>query len=282
MNAVYEIDFPPNLELYNKLLITVLWTTSLCSTLFIVNMTFDRFYSIIRPHKAASFNTVKRAKITIVCIVIFSIIFNIPHFFITTHEGRQSVPFGYGMEYIQGQMYYWVSLFINFAVPFVLLLVMNSVIIHTLRKRSALSLKYESRMKDVSQDQNQDHNEGQKSKSSERQIFAILLLVTFGFLILTTPAYAFFLYVKFVNYGKSAEKFAEFYLFYNFAHKSYYTNYGSNFFFYVISGKKFRTDLLNLFAKARNKKADNSVDGSSRSSNVELEHGESRIYAITT
>ena len=33
-------------------------------------MTFERFYSIIRPHKAASFNTVKRTKITILIIVI--------------------------------------------------------------------------------------------------------------------------------------------------------------------------------------------------------------------
>ena len=31
-----------------------LWAASLCSTLFILSMTFDRFYSIIQPHKAAS------------------------------------------------------------------------------------------------------------------------------------------------------------------------------------------------------------------------------------
>ena len=34
------------------------------------------------------------------------------------------------------QFYYWLSFTINFVVPFVSLLVMNSVIINTLRKRS--------------------------------------------------------------------------------------------------------------------------------------------------
>ena len=39
--------------------------SNLCSTLFLLSMTFERFYSIIQPHKAVLLNTVKRAKITI-------------------------------------------------------------------------------------------------------------------------------------------------------------------------------------------------------------------------
>ena len=136
MNVVYEINFPPNLKWFNKLLI--LSMADLCSSLLLVNMTFEHFYSKIRPHKAVSFNMVNRAKITIVCIILFTVLFNIPHLFTTTHEGRQSVPFGTGMEYIQGQLFYWAYMFFNFVVPFILLLIMNSVVIHTLRKRSSL------------------------------------------------------------------------------------------------------------------------------------------------
>ena len=47
--------------------------------LLLISMTFERFFSIMLPHKAASFNTVKRAKITIIGIVVGSIIFNVPH-----------------------------------------------------------------------------------------------------------------------------------------------------------------------------------------------------------
>ena len=214
-------------------------------------MTFERFYSIIKPHKAASFNTVKRAKIIIICIIVFSIVYNSPHLFISSEEGKQCVPYGAAMDKPYGQFYYWLSFMVHFAVPFVLLLIMNSFIIHTLRTRSVFNLKA---IPDGSSGvQNQGQGLGTKMKSSEKQIFIILLLVTFAFLILTTPSYVLFLYVMFYDYQQSAYSFAGFFLFHNVGQKTYYTNYGINFFLYVISGQKFRTDLVNLFKICKNK-----------------------------
>ena len=234
---------PPNQFWYCTLSITILWMSSLCSTYFILSMTFERFYSIIRPHKAASFNTVKRAKITISCIIIFCVLYNIPHLFITAQEGLQCIPFGNAIESLFGQIYYWLSLVINFAIPFVLLLIMNSFIIHRIRNRSFQS-------QDRSQGQ-QVQGQGQlaKIKSSEMQIYVILLLVTFVFLIMMTPSYVLFVYVMFVDYEASPGIYAGYILFHSVAQKTYYTNYGINFFLYVISGKKFRTDLARLFCK---------------------------------
>ena len=108
---------------------------------------------------------------------------------------------------------------------------MNCFIIYTLRHRT---------VKNVHQGQ------GQKVKSSESQIYVILLLVTFAFLILTTPAYIVFLYIMFVDFNRSPNDFAGFYLFYNVAQKAHFTNHGINFFLYVISGGKFRADLVKL------------------------------------
>ena len=73
--------------------ITINRPSNMCSALFILAMTFDRFHSIIRPHKAASFNKVKRAKITILCIVLFSMTYNCPHTFINADQGGQCVPY---------------------------------------------------------------------------------------------------------------------------------------------------------------------------------------------
>ena len=244
LNSIHNIDIPPNQFWYCTLSITIAWMSSLCSTLFILNMTFERFYSIIRPHKAASFNTVTRAKMKITGIIVISILFNIPHLYITAQEGRACIPYGNAIHTIIGQFYYWVSLVINFAFPFVLLLIMNSFIIHTIRQRSVLGLSRSS-----SQGQGQNH--GNKIKNSEMQMFVILLLVTFGFLILMTPSYVLFVYVMFVDYEKSAQAFAGFTLFYSVGQKTYYTNYAINFFLYVISGKKFRTDLLKLFGASK-------------------------------
>ena len=206
-------------------------------------MTFERFYSIIRPHKAASFNTVKRAKVTIMCIIIFGISYNIPHIFLSSSVSRQCVPYGKAMKYVYGQIYYWFSFTISFALPFVLLLSMNCVIIHTLRKRSSVIEKVNRN----GQSQPQGEGQAPRMQSAERQIYITLLLVTFGFLILLTPAYVFYLYQMFYDYDKSPRAFAVFYLYNSISQKAIYTNNGINFFLYVISGQKFRSDLASIF-----------------------------------
>ena len=208
---------PPDQATYCTVIATVFWTTSLCSTLFILSMTFERFYSIIRPHKAASFNTVKRAKIIILCSVIFSVTYNLPHIFITTYEGNRCVPFRKAMQTVIGRFYYWFSSVISFIFRFMLLLIMNSFIIHTIRQRSKFIGQY-------SGNKDQGHDQGQigKIKTSEMQIFVILLLVTFGYLVLTTPAYALSFYINIADFT-SSPKLMQDTLFFTLLHRSYFT-----------------------------------------------------------
>ena len=207
----------------------------------------------------------KGLKITVLCIVVFSIVFNVPHLFTTAVDGHKDVPFGNGIETVQGQMYYWISFIVNFALPFVLLLTMNSVIIHTLRRRSIM------KMTDIDvrgQGQSQGQREGQtlKLKRTDVQIFATLLLVTFSFLILTTPAYILVLYVFLVDYNESPESFAGFSSFQrhwslvafsqNCAHLTSFSM--------LYRDKKFRTDLRRLFKRKRCNLTDSSVTTSTR------------------
>ena len=173
------------------------------------------------------------------CILTMSILFNIPHLYITRENGMSCIPFGKAINTGVGQFYYWVSFIVNFALPFILLLTMNCFIIHTIRQRSRHSLS-----RSVTQGQGQGH--GDKIKISEMHIFVILLLVTFGFLILVTPSYILFVYVMFIDYTKSSQSFAGFTFFYSLSQKAYYLNYSINFYLYVISGKKFRVDLAAL------------------------------------
>ena len=116
--------------------VTVSSFSNLCSTLFLLSMTFERFYSIIRPHKAVLLNTIKRAKITIAGILLFCIPFNVPHLFTTVQRGRNCNPIGKAVEYPYLQIYSWLTSVLNFFLPFSLLLTMNSVIIHTLRQQA--------------------------------------------------------------------------------------------------------------------------------------------------
>ena len=240
-----NVPMPPNQFCFCILATPTFFVTTMCSTFSILSMTFDRFYSIIRPHKSASFNTIKRAKVTIASIVALSIVYNFPHFFLASPHQTQCVPYAKAGG-ILGQLYYWLSFVIQFGLPFVSLLIMNSVIIHTIRK------SFNIKGKKTGNEEGQGQGEGQ-SKSSEMQIYVTLLLVTFSFLILTTPAYAYFLYVNFFDYTKTVYRYAGFYLLGHASQKALHTNYAVNFFLYVISGQKFRGDLVKLF-KCNNRK----------------------------
>ena len=247
LSNVHHVDFPPNFYWFCTAGNFVLFAAFSCSTLLILSMTFDRFFSIIRPHKAASFNTVKRAKMTISCIILFSILYNIPHLFISSIQGIQCLPYGDAMGKMYGELYYWLSFIINFALAFVLLLTMNSVIIYKLRTRMEFVVKESSAGEKGGQGQGDREGQSSKLKSSEKQVFVILLLVTFMFLVLTTPGYLLFLLTMVKDFTTSSRAYAGFYLYYNVAQKLHYTNHGINFFLYVISGQKFRNDLLKLF-----------------------------------
>ena len=88
-------------------------------------------------------------------------------------------------------------------------------------------------------------------KGSDKQIVIILLLVTFSYLALTTPGYVMLLLTMYVDFQTSPKAFADFFLLYNVSQKLYYTNNGINFLLYVISGQKFRQDLIGLFVKRK-------------------------------
>ena len=222
-----------------------------CSTYLLIAMTFERFYSIIRPHKAALFNTMKRAKITIAITYSFSFSYNIPYLFIADNDGRICIQNKIASVNVYGELYYWFSEVISFILPFISLLTMNSFIIHTLRQRSKLKMS-------EAQDQSQKMGQNIKNKSSDRQIFTMLLLVTFGYLILNIPVKSLIFYLNFYS-GHTAYYYAGLHLFYQIGEKTFYTNHGINFFLYVMSGQKFRTDLKNLFICSKNSKSERTI-----------------------
>ena len=189
---IKEIDMPPDQYSFCAIQSAIAFTASLSSVFLVLGMTFERFYSIIRPHKAASFNTVKRARIIISCMIIFSILYSTPHFFTTTVFGGNCLTYSNPSLAVFGKYYFWLSVTIIFVIPFTSLLSMNSVIIYALHKRSTLKLGSNS------QTQNPTKNENVKAKQNEKQIYIMLLLVTFTFLALNSPVNVMILYVQFV------------------------------------------------------------------------------------
>ena len=159
---------------------------------------------------------------------------------------------------MSGQFYYWLTFVLNFVIPFVSLVIMNTVIIKTLYRRSKSNLTETIKIR--KEDQNENSAQGEKGqgqtnqmKTVERQIYTILRLVTFSFLILSTPSYAMMLYSNSVDHFQSPYHFASYILFVQVGDKAASTNFGINFFLYVLSDKKFRRDLVDLSVRRSSK-----------------------------
>ena len=249
LNLVHHVDMPPSQFRYCSLLVMFVFSSIQCSAYLIVAMTFERFYSIVQPHKTASLNTVKKARIIILCIFVFSFSYYIPLLFVGNNDGRNCIPNRFASGNVYGAMYYWISELIGFILPFVFLLTMNSVIIHTLIQRSKLNLMGT---------ESQGNNQGQisKTKNSDKQVYSILVFVTFSYFLLTIPGKVLIFYLNLYR-GYTAQYYAGLHLLDQVGGKHYYTNHGINFFLYVMSGQKFRTDLRNLFMS--NKRATSSM-----------------------
>ena len=217
----------------------------MAGTFIILSMTFDRWFSIVYPHKASSFNTLKRAKITLAIILLFSIVFNLPQIYVGSYLGRKCVPFGAHFDELRVKIYYWAHTVVGNMGPFLALLSMNSVIIYKVRNR-ARNLNMES-----------------DKKSENAQMTFLLLSVSFVFLLLTTPSQVFYLIQMYMDFTQSPKDFATFWILFNIAKHCHFSNSGVNFFLYVLSGSKFRNDLIALFV---HRKPDNKREISSTSS----------------
>ena len=177
LRQVHHVQIQPDPYWHCALAITTIMTSMLTSTLLILAMTFERCYCIIQPHQAASFNTIRKAKMSIIFIVIFSALFSIPNSLFSDYKGSRCI---FNKSSIPNvQIYAWFSYTLHFVLPFILLSVMNSIIIFKLQKRSNFTMK--------SKIQNAIQTTSHKVTNSEKQIYTMLLLVTFAFLVLVTP-----------------------------------------------------------------------------------------------
>ena len=213
------------------------------STFQVIAMTFDKYIAIKWPHKAATFSTPRRAKITAIAVWVCVFIYNIPHLFITKLDGYLCLGYGIGGTFTK--IYSWVTFSINGLLAFTVLIYMNYVIISNVRRSCKMFRGNESQDHGQIQTNEAFSKRAQNMKNIESQLTIMLLLVTTLFLILLFPTNVRFVYSNFVT-RDTPTKYASFIFFYHVSQKLYFTNSGINFFLYCISGQKFRNDLKEL------------------------------------
>ena len=220
------------------------------ATYQVVAMTIDKYIAVKWPQKAATYSTPRRAKWTIVLLYVCVISYNLPDFFMTKMIGTVCVSYAVGGVY--AKIYSWLTFILNGIIPLTSLIVMNSTIVHKVKKSHKRFRNFES-VKRLENQTSVDTARENTSKSIENQLTLMLLLVTTLFLILLIPTYVRFFYFAFVNQD-TTEKYAGAMLFYYLTTRLYFTNSGINFFLYCISGTKFRKDLKELLSFATSRK----------------------------
>ena len=207
-------------------------------------MTLDKYIAMKWPHKAAIFSSSKRAKVIMIGVLIFTLIYNIPHIFLTEMVGDFCVGFAIGGTFTN--VYSWFSLVINCIVPLISLIYMNSVFVQKVRISQKMFRNiHEHQGQQRGQGQGQIDSKQRTMKNTENQLTIMLLLVTTLFLILMLPGYIRFVYSSFAK-RDTPSKFAGLLLFVHVTRNLYFTNNAINFFLYCISEQKFRNDFKEM------------------------------------
>ena len=209
-----------------------------CSTYQILAMTFDKYFAIKWPHRAATYSTPRRAKLILLSIFLCALIYNGPHLLISNLAGE--ICLSYVVGGLVAEIFAWTSFLVNGIIPFSLLIHMNYVIVQTVRRSQKMfgSISNIATIESVSVINTGTIKRQRTMKNAENQLTIMLLLVTTLFLILLLPTYIRFIYLSLLEMD-TPSKYAGSMLFSQATHKLYITNNGINFFLYCISGRNF-------------------------------------------
>ena len=239
-----------------KALSVLFYTVSDTSVWIVCMMSADRCIAVTRPLHASSICTVRRAKISVCILVLCVLLINI-HFLFTHHlsvknECTHHEPF----EVFMHRLWPWIDAAVYSAVPFILLLTINLIIVHSLfqARRSTSHLQiYQS---------HRTRSKNKLSTSMSRKLTTMLLAVTFFFLLTSFPMVCLQIYtnihvqsnkcIRAILFETSMwnitifQSLCKFWIRKNSMILSCFV-FKINFFLYAITGKAFRHELKRLF-----------------------------------
>ena len=187
-----------------KFLSLLFYTVSDTSVWIVCMMSADRCIAVTRPLHASSICTVRRARIS-VCILVLSILLINIHFVFTHYlSSENDCTTHERYEFFIGRIWPWIDAAVYSALPFILLLTINLIIVHSLfqARRSTSNLRiYQSQ---------RNRNKNKLSTSMSRKLTTMLLAVTVFFLLTSFPMVCLQLYTNIHQQHNSL--FAQFYL----------------------------------------------------------------------
>ena len=266
------------LNIMCKVLSYFLFSAAFYGTMIIMALLVERVIVVTRPLKAAVLLSPRRAMIVIITIIIIAFAYNIPIIFSATmadHFGLQCVSVsGYASV-----IYHMTKVILSGVIPFFAILTMNLMILCAVKssrkqkKRYAgrkhhnftishISKNSDSRIEVCREDDVKvDVTGRQDDKMSliEWQLTVMTMVVTLTFLFLTVPKYAqqvAFINIYWLNSCQGLVRFGRSALV---TQQLYMLNSAINFFLYIVSGSKFRSDLKTLCKCTRRQRSNGAI-----------------------
>ena len=256
---------PPNIYKWIcYILFPITSGSALCGTYIILAMTLDRLIAVKWPLKSLTWCTMKRARVTTACAITFSFLVKLPYAWITKSLPT-CVPFQMKRTPLV-DAYYWINSSLTCYIPFTILLTFNLLIIASMRNRGKYFKKDRSTnlssiemTKQTVADSNTSVTEYQskttratledvKESRIQTSMTRTLLLITFSFLLLSSPIHIYYLIYLFVSPYTSPDAFAQYATVGIYTSKLSQLNYAINFYIYCLGGSQFRTELRKLFS----------------------------------
>ncbi|KAL8572046.1 hypothetical protein ACOMHN_038404 [Nucella lapillus] len=223
-------------------LLFVTTASSMTSAWLLVTMTSQRLMSVVVPHRVSVLCTARRGKLISAAIAVISCVINV-HFFLnyhveTTQEGYKScVSKDKGMVDVLGTL----TLFLMSFIPFLLLIVINSLLIYRVLRSNQTAGKLAA-------------GSAQLSASRSAQLTSMtttLVFTSLAFLMLTLPSCVFNLYLESIGYfeGEIEDEDLTIKLAWgdSVCILLWASNSAINFYIYVLSGGKFRQEVRRCF-----------------------------------
>ncbi len=254
-------------DLLCKIMATSIFTFVYFGSYQVVLMTFDKCFAVMAPLKSLSHCTSRRACISQIIAFVCVLVFNSPHLYLSKQVVSDCA--GFAVKGVMAQIYYYLSFIATALVPLFSLTIMNAVIIRSVRKSIKMQKNSSGNLPNI------ETPNVTSMKRAENQLTLMLVVTAVVYVLLFLPSYIRFIVYQFVSPSESPATFAGFVFFVHFSFKLYATNNGIHFFLYLVSGRKFRQDLMALFGfhqeNSKNFKATNQSNSqNSRTSNIEL------------
>ena len=193
--------------------------SSVLGTFLVIAMTVDRFIAVVFPLKAARWCSGSRARKVIAIGAVAILLYNIPVIWMSGLVNRKICSTFYRKDTFT-IVYSWLYIMISSMVPFLILLICNGVIIRVVRGRGTTGKVAGS----IRQGTGLSSKARADGRAQENQLTAMLLFVTFVFLLFTLPIYIRYIVYTFLEYRSDPASYARYVLIYHITNKMWFTN----------------------------------------------------------